>query len=121
MGVAGAHWANMLHHDRGERAIEYRELGRSGLRVSKLCLGTMVGFREADQGNATRVVREAIDLGVNSIDTGDCYGESEETVGSYFEGNVYRALRMGYAAAARKLPGTGACIPVDDESGGKKR
>ena len=60
--------------------MEYRQLGRSGLRVSKLCLGTMVGFKQEEQENATRVVHEAIDLGVNFIDTADCYGESEITV-----------------------------------------
>ena len=61
--------------------MEYRQLGRSGLRVSKLCLGTMVGFKEADLENATRVVHEAIELGVNFIDSADCYSESEVTVG----------------------------------------
>jgi len=42
----------------------------------------MVGFKKADQENATRVVAEAIDLGINFIDTADCYGESEEVVGN---------------------------------------
>ena len=62
--------------------MEYRQLGRSGLRVSQICLGTMVGFKQADQENATRVVHEAIDLGITFIDTADCYGESEVTVGN---------------------------------------
>ena len=61
--------------------MEYRQLGRSGLRVSKVCLGAMVGFTKKEQESATRVVQEAIDLGVNFIDTADCYGESEEVVG----------------------------------------
>lgn len=61
--------------------MEYRQLGRSGVRVSKLCLGTMVGFKHQDQESASRIVSEAIDLGVNFIDTADCYGESEEVVG----------------------------------------
>ena len=66
---------------KGELAMEYRQLGRSGLRVSKLCLGTMVGFKHENQDSAGRVISEAIDLGVNFIDTADCYGESEEVVG----------------------------------------
>ena len=61
--------------------MEYRQLGRSGLRVSKLCLGTMVGFKKADAATAARVVHEAIDAGINFIDTADCYLESEEVVG----------------------------------------
>ena len=39
--------------------MEYRHLGRSGLRVSKLCLGTMVGFKHKDQESASRIVTEA--------------------------------------------------------------
>ena len=61
--------------------MEYRQLGRSGLRVSKICLGTMVGFRKADLESATRVIHEAIDLGINFIDSADCYTESEEVCG----------------------------------------
>jgi len=61
--------------------MEYRQLGRSGLRVSKLCLGTMVGFNRKNEKTAKRIIHEAIDLGINFIDTADCYGESEEVVG----------------------------------------
>ena len=67
--------------------MEYRQLGRSGLRVSKLCLGTMVGFRKSDADTAQQVVREAVEQGINFIDTADCYIESEEVVG--------RALAQG--------------------------
>ena len=35
--------------------MEYRQLGKSGLRVSKLCLGTMVGFTEKNYDEAKRV------------------------------------------------------------------
>jgi len=41
----------------------------------------MVGFRKENQETATRILSEAIDLGVNFVDTADCYGESEEVVG----------------------------------------
>ena len=61
--------------------MEYRQVGRSGLRVSKLCLGTMVGITMADKEGAARLVHEAIDAGVNFIDTADCYRDSEETLG----------------------------------------
>ena len=68
--------------------MEYRQLGRSGMRVSKLCLGTMVGFKRDNQETATQVVHEAIELGINFIDSADCYGESEEVVGKALaEGN----------------------------------
>ena len=62
--------------------MEYRQLGRSGLRVSKLCLGTMFGFTKDLQEDATRIVHEAIDNGVNFVDTADVYKESEEVLGA---------------------------------------
>jgi len=58
--------------------MEYRQLGRSGLRVSKLCLGMM---RVKDEKEVVRALYEAIELGVNFIDTADCYERSEEVVG----------------------------------------
>ena len=60
--------------------MEYRQLGRSGLRVSQLCLGTMT-FRPNREKENVAAVHEAIELGVNFIDTADCYGPSEEIVG----------------------------------------
>ena len=63
--------------------MEYRQLGGSGLRVSKLCLGTMIGFTEENFKEAARIIDEAVDSGINFVDTADCYGdgESERTVG----------------------------------------
>lgn len=61
--------------------MEYRQLGTSGLRVSKLCLGTMIGFEEERQADCDAIVGHAIDSGVNFIDTADCYGPSETVVG----------------------------------------
>jgi len=70
--------------------MEYRQLGRSGLRVSKLCLGTMVGFGKKNKEEAKRIIDEAIDSGINFIDTADCYGESEEVVGEALSENGKR-------------------------------
>ncbi|MCK4401991.1 aldo/keto reductase [bacterium] len=68
--------------------MEYRQLGRSGLRISKLGLGTMVGFKKENQKEATSIIHKAIDEGINFIDMADCYTESEETVGNALaEGN----------------------------------
>lgn len=65
--------------------MEYRQLGRNGLRVSKLCLGTMRGFVANNRKEAGRIMHAAVDQGVNFVDTADCYGESEETVGQILE------------------------------------
>ena len=63
--------------------MEYRGLGRSGLKVSPLCLGTMMFGGPADAAAAQRIVDRAREQGVNFIDTADVYaaGRSEEVVG----------------------------------------
>jgi aryl-alcohol dehydrogenase-like predicted oxidoreductase len=63
--------------------MEYRGLGRSGLKVSPLCLGTMMFGGPTDEGVAARIVDRARYQGVNFIDTADGYtdGRSEEIVG----------------------------------------
>src|SRR5512140_3566436 len=64
--------------------MSYRRLGRSGLEVSPICLGTMMFGDRTDAAAATRIVDAAADAGVNFIDTADKYadGESERIVGS---------------------------------------
>jgi aryl-alcohol dehydrogenase-like predicted oxidoreductase len=63
--------------------MEYRSLGRSGLKVSPLCLGTMMFGGATDDATSTRIVARARDQGVNFIDSADGYngGKSEEAVG----------------------------------------
>ncbi len=68
--------------------MQYKPLGKSGLLVSNLCLGTMVfgeeGLRGADQKSATRLIHKFLDAGGNHIDTANVYagGRSEEIVGA---------------------------------------
>ncbi len=76
--------------------MEYRQLGRSGLRVSALALGTMTfgdaGTAAALGGVASREARglvdQALEAGVNLIDTADMYadGRSEEILGEILQG-----------------------------------
>ena len=65
--------------------MEYRPLGRTGVQVSKLCLGTMAfgAWGNQDHDECIRTVHQALDAGVNFVDTADMYsdGESEEIVG----------------------------------------
>ena len=63
--------------------MEYRNLGRSGLKISPLCLGTMMFGAQTDEATARRIVARARQQGVNFIDTADAYaeGRSEEIVG----------------------------------------
>jgi aryl-alcohol dehydrogenase-like predicted oxidoreductase len=69
--------------------MEYRKLGRSGLKVSPLCLGTMMFGGRTDEADSRRIIDDAFEAGINFIDTADAYngGVSEEIVG--------RAIRDG--------------------------
>jgi aryl-alcohol dehydrogenase-like predicted oxidoreductase len=63
--------------------MDYRNLGRSGLKVSPICLGTMMFGGPTDEATAGRITAKARAAGVNFIDTADVYneGRSEEIVG----------------------------------------
>ncbi len=63
--------------------LSYRKLGRSGLQVSPLCLGTMMFGGATDAPTAERIIAMAADAGLNFIDTADVYneGESERITG----------------------------------------
>jgi len=63
--------------------MEYRKLGHSGIRVSPICLGTMMFGDRTDELEAGRIVAAAREAGVNFIDTADSYagGASERITG----------------------------------------
>ena len=68
--------------------MEYRNMGRTGLKVSEICLGTMTFGTGTDTNEAGRMVDRAIDAGVNLFDTADSYGggESEISLGRALKG-----------------------------------
>lgn len=63
--------------------MNYRTLGRSGLLVSELCLGTMTFGKGTDEKDSIDMIHRFLDAGGNFIDTADVYveGKSEEIVG----------------------------------------
>jgi aryl-alcohol dehydrogenase-like predicted oxidoreductase len=62
--------------------MERRELGRTGLRVSVLGFGgAEIGFERTEPSRVTRLLHEALDAGLNVIDTAECYGDSESLIG----------------------------------------
>jgi aryl-alcohol dehydrogenase-like predicted oxidoreductase len=70
--------------------VEYRNLGRTGIRVSPLCLGAMMfgAWGNPDHEDSIRIIHRALDAGINFVDTADVYsrGESEEIVGKALAG-----------------------------------
>src|ERR1700736_7088326 len=82
--------------------MEMRVLGRTGVKVSPLCLGAMMfgSWGNTDHDEAIRIIHRALDAGINFIDTADVYsaGESEEIVGKALAGgrreNVVLATKV---------------------------
>jgi aryl-alcohol dehydrogenase-like predicted oxidoreductase len=70
--------------------VEHRQLGRTGVSVSKLCLGAMMfgAWGNPDHDQSIRIIHAALDAGINFVDTADVYGhgESEEIVGKALAG-----------------------------------
>ncbi len=88
-----------------EAPIAYPPLGRSGLKVAPLWLGTMMFGDQTDEAEAARIVEAAREAGINGIDTADIYakGESERIVG-----------RLIAADRARWVLATKVANPVGD-------
>src|SRR5438552_902602 len=81
--------------------MEYRPFGRTGVKVSPLCLGAMMfgAWGNQDHDDSIKIIHRAIDAGINFIDTADVYsaGESEEIVGKALQGrrdDVFLATKV---------------------------
>jgi aryl-alcohol dehydrogenase-like predicted oxidoreductase len=85
--------------------MEYRTLGRTGVKVSPLCLGAMMfgSFGNQDHDDSIRIIQRVVDAGINFIDTADVYsfGESEEIVGK-----ALAQLKRHQIVLATKVHGT---------------
>ena len=74
--------------------MEYRRIGRSGLKVSEVCLGTMSFGTQIGEDEAAPIVDLAFDAGINFFDTADGYGKgaSEEILGKLLKGRRRQAV-----------------------------
>jgi aryl-alcohol dehydrogenase-like predicted oxidoreductase len=69
--------------------MQYRTLGRTGIKVSPYGLGALMfatSIGNPDPDDSVRVIHKALDAGINLIDTADGYGDSEEIVGKALKG-----------------------------------
>ncbi|WP_290057839.1 aldo/keto reductase [Amycolatopsis solani] len=84
--------------------MQYRTLGRTGIKVSPYALGAMMfatSFGNPDPDDSARMIHRALDAGINFIDTADAYGDSEEVVGKALRGRrdeVVLATKFGRQA-----------------------
>ena len=85
--------------------MTYHKLGRSGLKVSRLCLGTMMFGVQTDEATSNTIISMASDHGINFIDTADVYNEglSEEIVG-----RAIKAKRRDWVLATKVCNPMGA-------------
>jgi len=78
--------------------MEYRRMGRSGLKVSELCLGTMTFGHGTGVEDARRMVDLSLAAGVNFFDTADSYGEGQSEV---FLGKALKGRRRDVVVATK--------------------
>lgn len=81
--------------------MEYTHLGRSGLLVSKICLGTMAFGNSCDEKESHRIMDAALDAGINFFDSADNYGKAtnnegitEKIIGRWFKQGGGRRERV---------------------------
>jgi aryl-alcohol dehydrogenase-like predicted oxidoreductase len=85
--------------------MEYRKMGRTGLKVSAFCLGTMTFGKQIDEAESLRIVERAIDAGVSFIDTADMYanGVTEQILGKAIKGRRDSLVIASKAGHLRRL------------------
>lgn len=85
--------------------IEYRVLGKTGLRVSTLGLGgSEIGYQGVAQKSVDKILGAALDAGVNVVDTAECYADGEQLVGKAIakrRAEVVLMTKCGHASDLR--------------------
>ncbi len=73
--------------------MDYRNLGRTGVKVSELCLGCMMFGNQTSEADSATIIDRALDAGINFLDTANVYnkGKSEEAVGKALKQNGKRS------------------------------
>ena len=88
--------------------MNYRRLGRSGLKVSELCLGAWINFGgRIEDAQTFAVLDAALEAGIDFFDTADVYagGKAEEVMGRWMQGKDRRTLVVATKCRSRMWPG----------------
>ena len=87
MYVDGGTYTQYAHV--GRTLMQYRNLGRTGIKVSPYALGALMFATQVgnpDPEDSIRIIHKALDAGINLVDTADAYGDSEDVVGRALKG-----------------------------------
>ena len=86
--------------------MKYKKLGRTGLLVSEVCLGTMTFGEQLDEEESARIIKNALEEGVNFIDTANGYvaGESEEIIGRALKNDRHSVILATKVGAWKSGP-----------------
>src|SRR5579883_904950 len=115
LGICGHHARTDGALARGSCSVEIRRLGRTGLKVSALCLGTMTFGNQTDEEPAFAIMDKAYEAGVFFFDSADVYpvmprpetwGRTEQIVGNWLRSRGLRE-RIVLATKARAKVGPG--------------
>ncbi len=96
--------------------MQYRKLGRTGLKVSELCIGTMQFGWTADEALADQILSASYDAGINFIDTADVYsrwvegnpgGVAETIIGNWIKQSDIPRDKLIIATKVRATVGDG--------------
>ena len=90
--------------------MEYNQLGRTGLQVSRLCLGTMNFGRHASEEDSHAMMDRSLELGINFFDTADVYGGrglTEQIIGRWLDQGGQRRERIVLATKCYNRMGDG--------------
>jgi aryl-alcohol dehydrogenase-like predicted oxidoreductase len=96
--------------------MQYRKLGRTGLKVSELCLGTMTFGWSVEEAESHAIMATALERGINFFDTADVYsrwdprsyaGKTEEIMGRWFAEDPSRRHQVVLATKVRGPMGEG--------------
>src|SRR6476620_6292872 len=99
-----------------EGTMQYRKLGRTGLKVSELCLGTMTFGWSVEEPESHAIMSTALERGITFFDTADVYsrwdprsyaGKTEEIMGRWFAADSARRRQVVLATKVRGPMGDG--------------
>ncbi len=101
-GAAGLMVPNMPVFGAMRESVEYRRLGRTNLQVSVVGFGSLsIGLASTEQQPVTQLLNQALDRGLNIIDTAECYGHPDKNHAEILIGNAIGSRRDEYVLSSK--------------------